>query len=209
VRPFRDVCLAEPAGSVLRASWFFLQIPGIIREMKCPKCSSESLSVIDSRGDDNAIRRRRECQSCNFRFTTFERLELSMPLVVKKDGRREGFDRQKIKAGILRACEKRPVSVESIEKIVDTIEFRISEMFVKEMSSRQIGDFVMEALERVDKIAYVRFASVYREFSDISQFMETLQNLTGRKKPRSRAGTGRSRSRTVRTAEKLSGTAED
>ena len=160
--------------------------------MKCPKCKSDNLSVTDSRGDENAIRRRRECQACNFRFTTFERIELALPMVVKKDGRREPFERGKIINGLRRACEKRPVSVELIEKIVDDIELRISEMFAKEISSRQIGDFLMEALMRVDKIAYVRFASVYREFSDISQFVDALQGLSERRNGRKKtAGRGR------------------
>jgi len=138
--------------------------------------------VIDSRGDDNVIRRRRECQACTFRFTTYERIELSLPMVVKKDGRREAFDRTKLEAGLVRACEKRPVSVEVIDKIISAVELRISELGVKEMPSRQIGDYLMDALKRVDQIAYVRFASVYREFSDISQFVDTLQSLKNNKK---------------------------
>ena len=155
--------------------------------MKCPKCGCEESSVIDSRSDGNAIRRRRECQDCTFRVTTFERIELSLPLVVKKDGRREQFDRQKLAAGIIRACEKRPVSIETIDNTVDAIEFRVSELRNKEIPSAEIGDFVMEALKKVDKIAYVRFASVYREFSDISQFVDTLQALVPRESKK-RAG---------------------
>jgi len=145
--------------------------------MKCPKCQSDHLSVVDSRGDGSSIRRRRECQGCTYRFTTFERIELSLPLIIKKDGRREPFDREKLRGGVLRACEKRPVSVEQIDKTVDGIERRLYERFAKEVSSMEVGDYLMDALKNLDKIAYVRFASVYREFSDISQFMETLEGL--------------------------------
>ena len=150
--------------------------------MRCPKCQSDNLSVIDSRADESAIRRRRECTGCGYRFTTFERLELALPVVVKKDGRREKYDRRKMEAGLVRACEKRPVSVEVIDKIIEAIEFRLCELAVKEVPSRQIGDILMDALKKVDQIAYVRFASVYREFSDISQFVDALQSLSERKK---------------------------
>src|SRR5262245_50505514 len=136
--------------------------------MRCPKCTSDTLSVIDSRGDGNSIRRRRQCGKCGFRFTTFERIELALPMVIKKDGRREPFDRAKIRGGLVRACEKRPVSIEIIDKTVEAIEHRVHELCVKEISSRQIGDFVIEPLKGIDKIAYVRFASVYREFSDVN-----------------------------------------
>lgn len=167
--------------------------------MRCSRCNSTKLSVIDSRADSDSIRRRRECTSCGFRFTTFERVELSLPMVVKKDGRREPFDRNKIMAGFVRSCEKRPVPMEEIEKTVDGIEYRLHEMSVKEISSRQIGEFVMDALKQLDKIAYVRFASVYREFSDVSQFAETLVTLLD--SPRARPARGehsRSNSRTKR-----------
>ena len=145
--------------------------------MKCPKCGSEELSVVDSRGDGATIRRRRECQDCQFRFTTFERVEISLPMVIKKDGRREPFDRAKLRAGVLRSCEKRPVSIEQIDRAVEGIELKVSELFVKELPSRELGELVMEALKSLDKIAYVRFASVYREFSDVRQFVDTLQSL--------------------------------
>lgn len=145
--------------------------------MRCPRCTSDKSAVVDSRGEESSIRRRRECQGCGFRFTTFERAELSLPMVVKKDGRREPFEREKVKAGIIRACEKRPVSMEAIEKTVDNIELRVSEGCLKEVPSIQIGDYIMEALQGLDKIAYVRFASVYREFSDVNQFVDTLQSL--------------------------------
>jgi transcriptional repressor NrdR len=145
--------------------------------MFCPKCSSEKTSVTDSRSDGGAIRRRRECQVCGYRFTTYERVELSLPMVIKKDGRREAFDSEKIRGGFRRACEKRPVSTESIDTAVESIERRLQEMCVKEIDSRTIGELVMDELRRMDKIAYVRFASVYREFSDVSQFVDALQSL--------------------------------
>lgn len=150
--------------------------------MRCPRCSRDSSAVIDSRGDGSEIRRRRECQECNFRFTTYERVELALPMVIKKDGRREQFDRSKIRAGLVRACEKRPVSMETIDTTVDAIEQHVLEACEKEISSRKVGDLLMEALKDIDKIAYVRFASVYREFSDISQFVDTLQGLTERRR---------------------------
>ena len=150
--------------------------------MRCPRCVSDAISVIDSRADDNEIRRRRECQSCSFRFTTYERVELALPMVFKKDGQRQQFSREKIRAGFLRACQKRPVSIEVIDKTVENIEQKVLERCVKEISSRDIGDLVMEALKELDKIAYVRFASVYREFSDVSQFVDTLQSLDAKRK---------------------------
>lgn len=150
--------------------------------MRCGKCNSDSLSVLDSRTDGDAIRRRRECQLCGYRFNTFERVELAMPMVVKKDGRREVFDRSKIRMGIVRACEKRPVSMEVIDRTVEHIEHRIHEMYLKEIMGEKIGTLVIQALKDIDKIAYVRFASVYREFSDVSQFVETLHSLIMPKK---------------------------
>lgn len=145
--------------------------------MKCPKCSSDNLSVIDSRSDSESIRRRRECQGCQFRFTTFERIELTLPMIIKKDGSRQLFDRKRIMSGFIRACEKRPVSMDLIERTVDDIEQQIQERCVKELESQVVGDLVMDKLKTIDKIAYVRFASVYREFSDVSQFVEALQSL--------------------------------
>jgi transcriptional repressor NrdR len=146
--------------------------------MRCPKCGSEQLAVVDSRGEDAAIRRRRECQDCTFRFTTFERIELSLPMVVKKDGRREPFDRDKIKSGLLKACEKTSVGMDAIDRSVEAMESQIHELYLKEIPSRQVGELVMEALRGLDKVAYVRFASVYREFKDVSQFVDTLQSLS-------------------------------
>ncbi len=146
--------------------------------MRCPKCGNERSAVLDSRADADAIRRRRECQSCQARFTTFERVEFSLPVVIKKDGGRENFGREKVRLGIARACEKRPVSVEAIDAATDAIERRISELCSREIPSRQIGDMVMDELRKIDQIAYVRFASVYREFSDVSQFVDTLRTLS-------------------------------
>ena len=145
--------------------------------MFCPKCNSDKSSVTDSRGDGGAIRRRRECQDCGYRFTTYERVELSLPAVIKKDGRREVFDREKIRGGLRRACEKRPVSTETIDAAVETIERKLQEMCVREVDSRVVGEAVIEELRKMDKIAYVRFASVYREFSDVSQFVDALESL--------------------------------
>ena len=145
--------------------------------MKCSKCECERSSVVDSRNEGHQIRRRRECQECGYRFSTFERIEYQMPMIIKKDGRRESFNRDKLRVGLVKACEKRPVSVEVIDKSVDAIERRIQALCEKEMPSRQLGEFLMEELRQLDKIAYVRFASVYREFSDISQFVDTLESL--------------------------------
>lgn len=160
--------------------------------MKCPRCGSENLSVLESRADNAAIRRRRECDDCSARYTTYERIELSMPLVIKKDGARQPYDRAKLKAGMVRSCEKRPVSVEMIDQAIETIERRLTENFPREVPSRELGELVMEALRKLDKIAYVRFASVYREFSDISQFVETLEGLK-EKRPVSHARSKRTR----------------
>ena len=145
--------------------------------MFCPKCNSDKSSVTDSRGDGGAIRRRRECQDCGYRFTTYERVELSLPAVIKKDGRREVFDREKIRSGLRRACEKRPVSTAAIDAAVETIERKLQEMCVREVDSRVVGEAVIDELRKMDKIAYVRFASVYREFSDVSQFVDALESL--------------------------------
>jgi len=145
--------------------------------MRCPKCHSETSSVVETRSETEQIRRRRECDRCQFRFTTYERIEYSLPMVVKKDGRREAFASYKIRNGLLKACEKTPVSVELIDKAVAKIEARIAEQFLKEIPARQLGEYVMEALKSLDMIAYVRFASVYREFRDVSQFVDTLSSL--------------------------------
>lgn len=147
--------------------------------MKCPFCGFADTKVIDSRlgKEGNNIRRRRECIDCERRFTTYERIEETLPLVVKKDGRREAFDRTKIIAGMQRACEKRPVSIATIEKVVDRLELRLQESGDKEVDSSRIGEAVMEALHAIDEVAYVRFASVYRQFKDINEFMSELKDI--------------------------------
>ncbi len=147
--------------------------------MKCPFCDFPDTKVIDSRlgKEGNTIRRRRECIDCGRRVTTYERVEDSLPLVVKKDGRREAFDRHKIIGGMQRACEKRPVSIGTIEKVVDRLELSLQESGEKEVPSSRIGRAVMEALHGVDEVAYVRFASVYRQFKDINEFMAELKDL--------------------------------
>lgn len=147
--------------------------------MKCPFCDFPDTKVIDSRlgKEGNTIRRRRECIDCGRRVTTYERVEDSLPLVVKKDGRREPFDRHKIIAGMQRACEKRPVSIGTIEKVVDRLELSLQESGEKEVASSRIGCAVMEALHGIDEVAYVRFASVYRQFKDINEFMAELKDL--------------------------------
>jgi transcriptional repressor NrdR len=150
--------------------------------MNCPFCSHVETRVVDSRlgREGNNIRRRRECEQCNKRFTTYERVEEMLPLVVKKDGRREAFDRQKIVAGMQRACEKRPVSIAAIEQFVDRFEQSLQESGDKEIPSNRIGEAVMAALHEIDQVAYVRFASVYREFRDINEFMAELTEILGR-----------------------------
>ncbi|GAB4367844.1 MAG: transcriptional regulator NrdR [Deltaproteobacteria bacterium] len=147
--------------------------------MKCPRCGHGDDKVVDSRvsREGEVIRRRRECLSCRRRYTTYERIEEELPLVVKRDGRREPFDRQKILSGILKACEKRPVSYASIQRVVDTLEGEFQAAGEKEISSIQIGERVMAALLELDDVAYVRFASVYRQFKDISQFVEEIKTL--------------------------------
>jgi len=152
--------------------------------MKCPFCHETENRVIDSRlsKDNNMIRRRRECERCSRRFTTYERVEEMMPLVVKKDGRRESYDRLKIINGLKRACEKRPVSIDTIEAIADRIERGIQERADKELPSSVIGEALMRELHDTDPVAYVRFASVYRSFKDISEFMVELEELLKERK---------------------------
>lgn len=147
--------------------------------MKCPYCNSADSKVIDSRSaeEDTSIRRRRECARCGRRFTTYETIEVMPVLVIKNDGSRQALDPGKIKRGIIKACEKRPVSAEEIERIADSIVRDIYNLMVTEISSKKIGELVMERLKNLDEVAYVRYASVYRSFKDISSFMEELQNL--------------------------------
>jgi transcriptional repressor NrdR len=147
--------------------------------MKCPFCSHQDNRVIDSRlsRDGDVIRRRRECEGCERRFTTYERVEEILPLVVKKDGRREAYSRQKVVAGLTKACEKRPISIETIEDIADRIERSLQGSGEKELRSARIGEEVMRQLYDLDKVAYVRFASVYRSFQDLDAFMNELKIL--------------------------------
>jgi transcriptional repressor NrdR len=147
--------------------------------MKCPFCRDLENKVIDSRlsKEGDIIRRRRECLRCERRFTTYERVEEMLPMIVKKDGRREVYDRMKVIAGLKKACEKRPVSMEAIEQNADRIERMLQERGEKEVSSSVIGEAIMRALYELDKVAYVRFASVYRSFEDVNEFMRELKDL--------------------------------
>ena len=147
--------------------------------MKCPFCGNPDSKVVDSRPDKGgaAIRRRRECETCQKRFTTHERVEEILPLICKKDGRRESFDRMKVVSGIKKACEKRPVSMEEIERMTDRLEGRLQETGEREIPASLIGEWIMNELHDTDEVAYVRFASVYRSFKDISEFMDELQEL--------------------------------
>jgi transcriptional repressor NrdR len=147
--------------------------------LKCPFCSFAESKVIDSRPTDDGerIRRRRECVGCVKRFTTYEALETVSIMVIKKDKSRELFDRAKLLKGMLKACEKRPISLKSLEEAVNTIETKLQNFLEREVASSQIGEYVMEILKNIDEIAYVRFASVYREFKDVSTFMDELRNL--------------------------------
>ncbi len=148
--------------------------------MKCPYCYSNTNKVIDKReSDDNrTTRRRRECLKCSKRFTTFERVETIDLLVVKKDGRREHFDRNKLRLGIVKSCEKRPVSAEVIDSTVDKIESDLRKLSGKEIHTKKLGDLVMKHLKKVDDVAYIRFASVYRQFTDLNDFEKELASLT-------------------------------
>ncbi len=151
--------------------------------MKCPYCHAEDDKVVDSRSsnDGAVIRRRRECTKCNRRYTTYERVEEIPFFIIKKDQRRETYDRNKVLAGIHRACEKRPVSAESQEAIVNELEKLLEEKYEKEIPSSVIGEFVMDKLSKIDQVAYVRFASVYRQFKDISHFMKELKTLLSKR----------------------------
>lgn len=147
--------------------------------MKCPYCGNVEDKVVDSRlaAEGNSIRRRRECLKCEHRFTTYEQIEENPLMVVKKDGRREPFERKKILAGLVKACEKRPISMENLEKLVDKMEFTIQKNYEKEVKSKEIGELAIKMLQELDEIAYVRFASVYRQFKDVGQFMKELKGL--------------------------------
>jgi len=154
--------------------------------MKCPQCSFEEDKVVDSRTtkEGEAIRRRRECLKCGFRFTTYEYIERAPLMVVKKDGRREQYSREKLLGGLMRACEKRPVSREQLERVIDDVETVMFAKFKNEVKSEEIGNLVIDRLQTLDEVAYVRFASVYRQFKDINQFMSEVRALLDRQKDR-------------------------
>ncbi|MBI3011030.1 MAG: transcriptional repressor NrdR [Candidatus Omnitrophica bacterium] len=151
--------------------------------MKCPFCGHQEDKVVDSRSsaDGVSIRRRRECLGCGKRFTTYEHVEEQPLMIIKKDGRREPFDRHKLVAGLVKACEKRPVGMDELERLVDELERELSQQFEREAPSREIGERVMKRLHALDPVAYVRFASVYREFKDVEQFMRELKELLATK----------------------------
>ncbi|MBI4126231.1 MAG: transcriptional repressor NrdR [Deltaproteobacteria bacterium] len=153
--------------------------------MKCPYCPNLDSKVIDSRisRDGSLIRRRRECEECGRRFTTYERVEEPLPAVVKKDGRREPYDRLKLAGGVRKACEKRPVSTANIEALIDRVERWVLEQGEPEIKSADIGVHVMQELKAIDEIAYVRFASVYRSFRDVNEFVDELKQILGKPKP--------------------------
>lgn len=151
--------------------------------MKCPFCGYDDSKVLDTRPTDegNTIRRRRECLKCQKRFTTYEKIEQSPIMVIKKDGNRQAFDREKIIRGMIKSCEKRPVSAADIEEAVNNIEKKIENSMKKEISSLEIGEMVMDELKDLDEVSYVRFASVYREFKDLQSFIDELENFVKKK----------------------------
>lgn len=152
--------------------------------MKCPFCSFNEDKVIDSRSnaEGSSVRRRRECLNCAKRFTTYEYIEKIPLMVIKKDSRREPFSREKILSGVLKACQKRPVSMEHLEKMVEEVEKEIQKKFDQEVEARFVGNLVMEKLAKIDDVAYVRFASVYRQFKDVNEFMKELQDVLSKSK---------------------------
>ena len=151
--------------------------------MRCPYCENPDTKVIDSRPTEegHAIRRRRGCENCGKRFTTYEKVEESIIMIIKKDGRREAFDRSKVMSRIVKACEKRPVPMAEIERIVDEIERGLNNLMEKEVESTFIGELIMDQLKKVDEVAYVRFASVYRQFTDVNTFIKEIEKLIGNK----------------------------
>ena len=152
--------------------------------MRCPACSHKDTNVVDSRmsSDGDSIRRRRKCPKCEERFTTYEHIEQLPLMVVKRDGRRQAFDRARILNGIMKACEKRPVSIDQIETLVDGIEHAVRKKYDQEVDSKDIGEMIMKRMAGLDEVAYVRFASVYRQFRDVNQFMDELQTILGKNK---------------------------
>ncbi|RKY37272.1 MAG: transcriptional regulator NrdR [Candidatus Omnitrophota bacterium] len=152
--------------------------------MNCPFCGNIEDKVVDSRvsSEGECIRRRRECLKCQRRFTTYEYIEKMPLMVIKKDGRREPFDKKKVLSGLLRACEKRPISMQTIESLVDSIERKLQRDYEREVSNADIGELVMKHLQKTDEVAYVRFASVYRQFKDINQFLGELKELLSKRR---------------------------
>jgi len=165
--------------------------------MKCPFCKADDDRVVDSRAsaDGFAIRRRRECLSCSRRYTTYERIEESPIRVIKKDGSREPFERRKILAGLMRACEKRPVSIDTLDEIVSRIEHQVTEQFDREVPSKFIGRLVMREIRKVDQVAFVRFASVYRDFKDVTEFMDEIRPMLEGHEPKSGGRSTRKKTR--------------
>ena len=159
--------------------------------MKCPSCNYNETKVVDSRltSDGTAIRRRRECLKCEYRFTTYEYVEQVNLMVVKRDGRRQPFDRKKVIAGLVKACEKRPVSMDTMEDITKDIERVLQKKYDREVESKEIGEMIMEKLAGLDEVAYVRFASVYRQFRDVNQFMSELKTMLDKEKDKPKART--------------------
>ena len=157
--------------------------------MRCPFCENDDTKVIDSRHTDegHAIRRRRECEKCNKRFTTYERVELQLPQVVKKNGSRTDYDRDKLKASMMLAMRKRPVTTESIDLALDRIEEKLVQLALREVPSDRIGELVMRELKKLDKVAYIRFASVYRNFEDVDEFSEAIREIKKPRQPRTKA----------------------
>jgi transcriptional repressor NrdR len=145
--------------------------------MVCPACRNGDTRVIDSRDDETAVRRRRECQSCRHRFTTYERIEAARLFIVKKDGRREPYNRDKVLAGLRKACEKRPISETQMQEVADGVERELYARGESEVPTEKVGELVMSALKRLDNVAYIRFASVYRSFTDLNSFQEELAQL--------------------------------
>jgi len=165
--------------------------------VRCPYCRGIENRVVDSRlaKENDSIRRRRHCEQCGRRFTTYERVEVALPMVVKKDGRREPYDRGKVVGGLRRACEKRPVSIDAIEEVADKIERQLQERGEREVASREIGEALMRELHALDAVAYVRFASVYRSFRDVHEFMRELEDLIAQRQGTQRKRKARRRSR--------------
>lgn len=158
--------------------------------MRCPNCKHSDSKVTDSRtiSDGNVVRRRRECSKCNFRFTTYERIERMLPMIVKKDGRREPFNKSKVLAGMKKACQKRPVAMEELDKAAERLEEEIMSRGEKEINSSFVGEWVMSYLKQLDDVAYVRFASVYRSFRDIDEFMQELSIIISTRRAAGKKG---------------------